>query len=176
MSNWCTANLCLEKFSLAHPPTFLSSAVQEWALLSSGQQHAVEPCSWPCTSQSLEAALHQQTSRLRTRMQKEPRQCLRVGSTPTRVMWVDQTSGIRCSLCSLALQWNATPERCGKPSLFVSLSVKKRRKASKPLRCTTSAARTSMEYRCDECLWNSPTRREKLARENGPDLEYVCLL
>ena len=30
-----------------------------------------------------------------------------------------------------------------------------------------------MEYPCDECVWNE---EERLARENGPDLEYVGLL
>ena len=58
----------------------------------------------------------------------------------------------------------------------IRLTVRKRRRASELLRCTTSTMHTSVEYQCDECLWNSQTRKKRHARENGPDLEYVGVL
>ena len=47
------------------------------------------------------------------------------------------------------------------------------RKASEPLRCKTSAVRTSMEHGCEEEL---PEEKGRLPRENGHDLEYIGLL
>ena len=52
-----------------------------------------------------------------------------------------------------------------KALLCSSLTVKRRRRANEPLRCTTSAARTSMECRCEECLWNSRMRRKRCGRQ-----------
>ena len=47
------------------------------------------------------------------------------------------------------------PLESEKSTLCLSLTVKKKRKASEPLQRTTSPVRTSMAYPFEECLWNS---------------------
>ena len=54
-------------------------------------------------------------------------------------------------------------------SVWSSLTVKKRRRASELRQCTTSVVRTSTEYVCKDCSWNSLTRRENDLRVRGCD-------
>ena len=63
----------------------------------------------------------------------------------------------------------------GLRSLSSPPTVKKRRKASEPLQCTTSAGRIPWSTRA-KSVCELPDEKERLAREKGHDLEYVGLL
>ena len=112
-------------------------------------------------------------------------------TTPTEaVMRVDQTTGLDWSWersrrplrnPMFPLQLNSSAEchlwKCESTPLCSSLQFKKKRTASEPLQCTTSAVRTAMDYQCAECLWNSlDEEKEMLARGQRHNLEYVGLL
>ena len=112
----------------------------------------------------------------RTWLQKEPKQCLYVGFDTDKgdADRPNYRSRLVVREIKKAMKKSDVPFAAelfsGMPllesvkalfSLWSSPTVRKRRVASEFLRCTTSAVRTSMEYPCDECLWNSVTRRKR---------------
>ena len=123
---------------------------------------------------------------MRTWMQKEPKRCPYVGLTLTGATQIDPTTGLvwscersrrpgRDLMFPLQLNssagchlWKVSKKHL---SLYSSPTIRKRRKASELLQCTTSAVHTSTVRRVFVELLDD--EKERLARKTGPDQEHV---